>query len=241
VRFQSPNQLMNEGSSRYGSLENAQNREFQVGDRVDVHGETGVITRVKSSGTYKIRFHYGEIEVNGDDIEGIASHVPIENSDNPPTESELREKHAKNHSGKFLDCEKCEREISGIDNSDLKYPIYYCKTCDEGISKDSAGHDGHDVETINKPVRNSAEKCKGCGVSDVEIQHGYCEKCSTKTFKFTMPNSLSNSAQEGRNRYGTVENADDNDTYYCLDCKRKLLSKQDARTHVDENHRVTVK
>ena len=32
-----------------------------------------------------------------------------------------------------------------------------------------------------KPAENADEKCKGCGATGVEIQHGYCEKCSTIT------------------------------------------------------------
>ena len=66
----------------------------------------------------------------------------FENADMPPTEQELRTKHAKEHHGKFTECKDCEK-LLGIDNSD--------------------------------------EKCKGCGATNVEIQHGYCESCSTRS------------------------------------------------------------
>ena len=56
--------------------QNAQDRNFQIGDRVDVHGEVGVITAIKRDGkAYNIRFHYGTVNVEESDIEGIANHV----------------------------------------------------------------------------------------------------------------------------------------------------------------------
>ena len=59
---------------------NAQDRNFKVGDRVDVHDEVGVIVKVIGDGqAYKVRFHYGEVTVNEMDIEGVSAHFDAEN------------------------------------------------------------------------------------------------------------------------------------------------------------------
>lgn len=129
--------------------------DYKVGDRIDVHGEVGVITKVKGNGAYMVNFHYGTVEVGEKDIDGISSH--FENGTND--------------------------HLKG-----LKYPIYYCVTCDEGINKDSAGHEGHNIEKIEKPGNREnadSEKCSRCGtkVGATGVEHGddvYCVDCAVE-------------------------------------------------------------
>ncbi len=168
-------------AASYLTYENARENTYSIGDHVDVHGEVGVVVKVKGNDLYLIRFNYGTVEVHDDDIEGISSHY--ENA----TADLLKETTcpfcgADNQRG-WTKCRICHRTPEKA-QADVDSFMNATKTgtCDECGDKD--------VKVVDVVVRGKGTQqlCRKCWMKNDDSMENadekimvHCDQCN-KTF-----------------------------------------------------------